>query len=305
MRQRARRWQRRETMMEPAAGAPGPDARRSSLEERETGPTPYTDLNDVLAELSQGIRGALGEDLVGFYLQGSLATGGFDGDSDVDFIVVTRDELVSGQVDTLQGVHGRVFDLESDWAKHLEGSYFPQEVVRDSERAEEELWYLEHGDRALKRSSHCNTVVVRWVVREHGVALVGPDPSTLINTVTMDMLRDDIAATIRDWGAEILADPDRFRNRFYQSFIVLSYCRMLHDLETGRIGSKREGTEWAKRFLDSSWVDLIDRAWNGRPDAAWSVRQPPDEDDFVRTLEFVRFARYAVGDRKFRAVGRR
>jgi hypothetical protein len=93
-----------------------------------------------------------------------------------------------------------------------------------------------------------------------------------------------------DWGREILTEPERFRNRFYQCFIVLSYCRMLHDLETGRVDSKRAGARWAKEALDERWMDLIDRAWDGRPNPAVSVREPPDASDFARTLDFVRYS---------------
>jgi hypothetical protein len=65
---------------------------------------------------------------------------------------------------------------------------------------------------------------------------------------------------------------------------------MLHDLHRGRPGSKREGAEWAKSALDPAWRDLIDRAWDTRPDPAWQVRQPPDPQDFDRTLRFVEYA---------------
>ena len=68
---------------------------------------------------------------------------------------------------------------------------------------------------------------------------------------------------------------------------------MLHDLRAGRIGSKREGAGWAKKVLDPSWAGLIDRAWGGRPDPAKSVREPPDEADYERTLEFVD---YVIGE---------
>ncbi len=50
-------------------------------------------------------------------------------------------------------------------------------------------------------------------------------------------------ATIHDWGQEILSRPDHFNNRFYQGFIVLNYCRMLHDLHRGFPGSKLAGAE--------------------------------------------------------------
>lgn len=252
--------------------------------------TPYDELNSVLQELAERVESALGEALVGVYLQGSFAVGGFDEHSDCDFIAVTERELTAGEVAALQEVHAKVYDIECEWAKHLEGSYFPRDVLRSCDRAGARLWYLDHGARSLIRDAHCNTVVVRWVLRERGVALIGPDPATLVDPVPREILRQDISDTMRGWGAEILEDPDRFRNRFYQGFIVLSYCRMLRDRQDGTIGSKRDGAEWAKSNLDERWYDLIDRTWECRPDPAWQVRQPPDKSDFARTLEFVRYS---------------
>jgi hypothetical protein len=104
----------------------------------------------------------------------------------------------------------------------------------------------------------------------------------------MDALRREIRDTMRDWGKQILDRPNRYRNRFFQGFIVLSYCRMLHDLVEGRPGSKQAGATWAKAALDPVWSPLIDRAWDGRPNPAVSVREPPDVTDFDSTLQFVR-----------------
>lgn len=252
-------------------------------------PTPYPELNDVLGQLVEGMKAVLREQLVGAYLQGSFATGGFDRHSDVDFVVALQDELSDEDLRALQDMHGRVYELECPWAQHLEGSYFPRDVLLRHELSGSPLWYLDHGARTLEFSSHCNTVVVRWVLREKGVILVGPDPAELVNPVPTGVLRADIWATMRDWGNEILSEPERFRNRFYQTFIVLSYCRMLHDLHVGRAESKRTGAEWAREVLDASWRDLIDRTWEGRPDPARSVREPADAGDFARTLEFVRY----------------
>lgn len=253
-------------------------------------PTPYSELNSVLDRLVAGMRDVLGDMLVGAYLQGSFAAGDFDVHSDVDFIAVTEGELTDPLLEGLQSIHGRVFDLDCEWAQHLEGSYFPREVLRTCDRRDEKLWYLEHGDRALVLSEHCNTAVVRWVVREQGVALAGPPAASLVDAVPADTLRNEVLATMRDWGGEILEEPERFNNRFYQSFIVLTYCRMLYGLRTGRVESKRAGADWAMTALDPSWSDLIDRAWDARPDPSTSIRQPADAEDFRRTLEFVRYS---------------
>jgi predicted nucleotidyltransferase len=251
-------------------------------------PTPYPDLNQVLQELMESQQEILGENFVGAYLQGSFAIGDFDEHSDVDFIVVVEEEMSEEQVQALQVMHKRIFHLESPWAQHLEGSYFPWEVLGDPGRCGEELWYIDNGGQSLERSDHCNTLVVRWAARENGVILAGPPPKTLIPPVTPKMLRAEIFAVISGWGQEILDDPEHYNNRFYQGFIVLSYCRMLHDLKFGEITSKVTGAEWAKANLDPDWSALIDRSWATRPDPATSVRQPPDPEDFQRTLEFVR-----------------
>lgn len=251
--------------------------------------TPYAELNSVLEELVTSVRDALGNAFIGAYLQGSFAIGHFDRHSDVDFIIAVNEELSEDQVAALQAIHARVYGLDSEWAKHLEGSYFPATILRDYHQRGTPLWYLDHGSQSLVRSDHCNTLVVRCVIRDRAVVLAGPNPTTLVDPVPPDALRREIRDTMRDWGKQILDDPNRYRNRFYQGFIVLSYCRMLHDLVEGRLGSKQAGATWAKASLDPVWSPLIDRAWDGRPNPAVSVREPPDVTDFDSTLQFVRF----------------
>jgi hypothetical protein len=257
----------------------------------KTFPTPYPELNRVLRDFVDSVQTILGIKFVGAYLQGSFAVGDFDLHSDVDFIMVTEEELSDEEVHGLQAVHERIYCLDIPWAQHLEGSYFPKEVLRSHARLGEHLWYLDHGSRSLIQSAHCNTVLVRWVVREKGVTLAGPAPVLLVDPIPVETLRKEIIATIHDWGQEILAHPDDYNNRFYQGFIFLNYCRMLHDLHRGFPGSKLAGAEWARANLDPSWKGLIDRAWNGRPDPAVSSRQRADPQDFKDTLEFIHYCR--------------
>ena len=254
-----------------------------------THPTPYPELNGVLRQLVEGIHAILKDNFTGAYLQGSFAVGDFDLHSDVDFIVATEQALSHDQVPALQDLHERIYSLECPWAQHLEGSYFPKELLRQHLSTGQELWYLDHGARSLIRSDHCDTIVVRWTVREHGVVLAGPDPALLIDPIPVTLLRRDVLTTINDWGKQILADPGQYNNRFYQGFITLNFCRMLHDLCSGDTGSKLAGTEWAKQSLDPSWAGLIDRAWSTRPDPSSSVRQPADPRDYRRTLAFVQY----------------
>jgi predicted nucleotidyltransferase len=253
-------------------------------------PTPFAELDEVLADLVARIESILDDSFVGVYVHGSLAVGGFDAHSDVDFVVVSEDELTQDRVEALQVMHDQIYTLDSEWAKHLEGSYFPMAVLRDPSEAGTELWYLDHGARSLIRSDHCNTLVVRWTVREKGAILTGPPPDTLLPPVSDRALKSEMVETLMAWGREILCDSARFNNQFYQGFIVLSYCRMLHDIRRGYPGSKHEGAEWAKSALDASWTDLIDAAWDTRQDPARQVRQAADPAAFERTLRLVEWA---------------
>ena len=249
-----------------------------------TGITPYADLDDVLRVLVEGVRTNLGDRMVGVYLQGSLAVGGFDEHSEVDFVIAVDAALGERDVLALQDLHGRVYDLDCGWAQHLEGSYFPVDVLRSCGRRGEALWYLDNGARSLVQSTHCNTAVVRQTLREHGCVLSGPEPRALIDPIPLPLLREEMFTIFHDWSREVLAEPEHWANRFYQGFIALSYCRVWCDLTTGVLGSKRRGAEWAKERLDPSWADLIDRAWSTRPDPATSARTPADPDDYERTL---------------------
>ncbi len=254
----------------------------------KTFPTPYSELNNVLQDLVNSVQEILDNNFIGAYLQGSFAVGDFDIHSDVDFIIVTETEPSDNQIHALQIMHERIYNLGTRWAQHLEGSYFPKEILRHHSQRGEKLWYLDNGSRSLIKADHCNTIVVRWVVRENGVILAGPPPETLVESISIELLRREIMETITGWGQEIIDNSAHFNNRFYQTYIVLNFCRMLHDLHTGYPGSKRAGAEWAKANLDTTWNGLIDRTWSGRPNPAISVRQPADPKDFESTLKFVK-----------------
>lgn len=95
---------------------------------------------------------------------------------------------------------------------------------------------------------------------------------------------------MREWGRDLLADPNRMDTGWYQPFVVLSYCRMLQTLETGRIESKRAGADWDQARLGPHWAGLIERAWEGRRNPDLMVRQKADPEDLQATIEFVRRA---------------
>ncbi len=248
------------------------------------------ELNSVLSRLVGGIENTLKENLIGCYLQGSFAVGDWDIHSDVDFLVAIDQPLTARNVSDLQDLHARIYDLSSPWAQHLEGSYFPKNILRCGDPAGTPLFYLDNTARELIPSNHDNNLVVRWVVREKGILLSGPDPKQLIDPIRAEDLKAEILATMQEWQAQILSGMYKMDNRWAQPFVVLSYCRMLQTLQTGRIHSKSAGAGWARKNLDPRWFDLIDRALADRPEPSLKVVLPADPEDVQLTRDFMRYA---------------
>jgi predicted nucleotidyltransferase len=265
--------------------------------------TPFTELNDVLAKLVDGARRVLGEDFVGAYLQGSFAVGDADEHSDVDFIVVTRDEVTPERRAELQALHQELYELPTSWAQHLEGSYVPEGILRQPDPERRPLLYLDNGATEFTLDSHDNTAVVRGSLREHGVVLAGPDPRGLVDPISAEDLRVDVRWAFGEWTAWF-ASLDSISRRGL-AVAVLTHCRMLNTLATGAVRSKAIAGAWALRELDSEWAPLVRWALEDRPDPWTKVGEEADPALLRRTREFMDYAARWADDYLSREGGTR
>ena len=222
------------------------------------------------------------------YLHGSLANGGFDEYSDIDIIFVTREELSEHSFSALSDMHADMAKMDSPWAVQQEVSYIPQSALRRFDRSDIVHPHLDRGEgEKLHRMAHeSDWIIQRYILRERGIVITGPDPKSLIDPVKPDDMRRAVAEGLPIWLGPILANPAEINKRGYQSFFVLSLCRMLYTLKHGAILSKQEAAEWAMQNLDTHWRPLIGRALIGR--------QNPDQaagpEDIEGTLRMMRFA---------------
>ena len=259
---------------------------------------PYPELGSVLEAFVAGVQKALGKNFLGAYLVGSIATGGFDLDSDVDFLVVTNGDLSEQELQSVQANHMDIYALECYSARHLEGSYISLEMLRRADLVGiEPLWYVDNGSTSLERSLHDNRWHVRWVLRERGITLAGADPKTLLDMVHPEVLRREIVQAMQELEHRFVAETDQpfgwFKMRFGQSFTVLTVCRMLQTCRTGTVESKRSAVEWAGQALDPAWRELIRKAWTERTGVRYGekVRQPAETELVRETVRFLAYAR--------------
>ena len=229
---------------------------------RVSPPTPYPDVNRMLDALLAGVRPVLGSGLVGLYLDGSLASGDFDQASDIDFVAVAEDEIPEEVFLALRAMHDRLARLDSPYATDLEGSYLSRQAVRRYDPAYTLYPNLERGQgERLKLVRHDEMWVVhRYLLRKRAITVVGPPPASLVDPVSSADLRQGMTALTQRWLAPLLRDPSPLAARGYQSYTVLSLCRLLYTLRHDAVTSKRVAAEWAQTALDPRWWPLIQRA---------------------------------------------
>ena len=250
-------------------------------------PTPHPDVNEILNLLHSNVKEILARQFVGMYLFGSLANGDFDQHSDIDVLFVTDTEISSDTFSALKEMHERIGKIDSPWAIQLEVSYIPQNALRRFDPSNMVHPHMDRGSgESLRRMAHrSDWIVQRHILRERGIILEGPAPQFLIDPVSPNHLRQAVADVLPLWAKPVLDDPNQIKSRGYQSYIVLSLCRMLYTLQCGTIISKRVAAQWAQDTLNKQWTPLITRAWLGRQNPGSEAQS----EDMAGTLNLVRY----------------
>lgn len=230
-------------------------------------PTPYPDINAVLYELLAGVQAILGDRFVGLYLHGSLAGGDFTPRrSDIDFLVATAVELPEERVLALRALHAHLAAGASPWAAELEGSYIPLPALRRYDPACARHPHVERGGSLNVEQHDSDWVIQRHILREKGICVAGPPPSTLIDPISPAELRQATLGLFRGWWVPMLRDPRRLRSSGYQAYAILTMCRILYTLHFGTIVSKPVAARWALETLDGRWTAVIAQALAWRDD---------------------------------------
>jgi hypothetical protein len=237
------------------------------------------------------VRQALGDNLTGAYLCGSLALGDFDpATSDIDLLVVTDRPLSDAEIAALAAVHERTPPDYEAPGRDYEVYYIDRATLRRFGPGQHHV-KVGPDDQLGWQPHRASWVIERCVVREHGVTLAGPDPKQLIDPVSPDAMRraagEELRARLANWSSGRWPISE-MSHRGAQGFDVETVCRALHTIETGEPSSKRAAVAWALEALPGRWRGLID----------WSQRHKKDQTkDPDRVPEVLEFLAWAVNER--------
>lgn len=215
---------------------------------------------NLIQSLLQEVQKLLQNQFIGFYIHGSLAMGDFNPESsDIDFLVVTE-EMISEEVfHSLAKIHHNFIVSGMKWAKKLEGSYIPKKFLLSKEPPITLRPHINSGTFCYAQYGY-EWVLERYVTREFGIILEGPDPKTLIPYISLMELQQASQQILQEWWVPMLSDPSRLHSDEYQVYAVLTMCRILHLWTNGIMASKKQSAEWVLISLDAKWRPLIEQA---------------------------------------------
>ncbi len=243
--------------------------------------TPYQDINDILVLMSKELPGILRENLVGFYLTGSLTYGDFKLDrSDIDLLVALKNQLSQDEFSAVKQFHERVEQDYGDWKDRIECSYLPINLLSEILPPKEPRPYIGGGVFYPEAPYGNEWLINNYFLYNYGIAIIGPSFKELMQPINMvDLQKASARDLFKEWEPKI-NDPEWLKNSHYQSYLVLNLCRILYTVVAGKLGSKRVSCEWVKNQYPQ-WKNLIEIAEN------WHYGIEIQEQ--AQAVEFIKF----------------
>ncbi len=233
-------------------------------------PTPYPKINTLLDLLLAGVQSVLGDHFIGLYLHGSLVSGDFNPQtSDIDFLVVSQDELAVELLPDLAAMHARLTASGLKPAAKLEGSYISAAALRRYDPPHVEHPVLRVDGTFAVDGHGTDWIIQRHYLRQQGIAISGPPLENLIDPVQPADLQRAVLGVLLEWWSPPFPNPSRFDSPEYQAYTVLTMCRALYTLQFADVVSKPAAARWAQAVLGQPWAALIERALTWQPGQAF------------------------------------
>lgn len=238
----------------------------------------------MLSQLGLRIPEVLDDNLLSLSVYGSWVAGDFKpGRSDLDLLAVLADDPDERTLARLTALHSALSAEAREWDDHIEVDYVAVaavEAVLAGHGQEHSMVRISPGEpiHLLRVDRH---YVLNWHgAREHDHSIVGRLPSEVLPPIPDDLVREVVIEHARQWPAWLGGAP----TPGFQAYAVLTMCRALAFLRTGRQWSKHAAAASEQEFMPE-WRGLImwaDDWWYGNGSATSGDRLS-DVTTFVRS----------------------
>jgi len=189
-------------------------------------------------------------------------------------------------------MHERLRALTNRCAEGLEVAYFDAEAARRWTPEQRHPTITSH-DPLRWEKHESNWLFDRWMARESGIALYGPDPREVFDAISDEELREAARLRLADWARWAAAVPAEERawlnERAHQAYMVETTSRALYTLSYGRLSTKPEAVSWALQALPKRWRTLAERS------RVWRSDHRPDSSTVPGVLQFIAWAAAQAG----------
>ncbi len=245
--------------------------------------TPYPDIDKLLSSLLYQMQQILDKNLIGLYLYGSLVTGDFDEEiSDVDLLAATASDIDAQEFDQLQKMHNDFVSHHPQWDNRIEIAYLSVVALKTFRSRVSKIAIISPGEPFHVKEAGKDWLINWWVIREQGVPLFGPSPTTLIDPISKAEFLQAVPAQAQAWGEWV----NHMHHRKSQAYAILTLCRALYAYKNGEQVSKKQAARWTQAHLPP-WASLIQTALAWRNDRG--EEEVDHEASFPETVRFVHF----------------
>ena len=251
-------------------------------------PIPYKAVNDLLSSLLSNIQNVLGEKLVGLYLYGSATAGDFDPElSDIDLLAAVQTDITDREFSELEKMHNDLVQKYPKWKDRIEVAYYSLHGLQTFKNERSKIVVISPGEPLNIHDAGHDWLINWYVMQENGIALLGPNQSTLIPKISKGEYVGWVKKQTLLWRDRI-NDFDEQTARGAAAYAVYTMCRAMYATRYGRQVSKNYAISWAKKEFPQ-WTSLLELAddWRKRQ---WDTKREVVGSELPRVVEFVNFA---------------
>jgi hypothetical protein len=233
----------------------------------------------------------LPELLKSFYIEGSIALDGFNEDfSDIDFIASLNRPATHAEIETLRSIHQAIEKRYPQ--RKMAGSYVQ---ARALERGDHHISLNPHyHDGVLRLHGHFELNSVEgWILKNHGIAVVGPTPQDLPFSIDWEALIKTMRHNLNSYWGKWTKRPDHIMVLLADwgiQWAVLGVLRQFYSFRENAITTKVKAGEYALTCLPERWHPLIREALHiraGTKGSAYAFR-------IARTVEAIQFLKFII-----------